>query len=191
MKLARAVLVGGAISSAAAALGPVWVARAGVPLAIASGVIALVHALGALRDQRRTSGDQLLSQAKAHGTALHAERVHNAEVLNVLSARISATRESLASAVADAEQQRGKVVSLREELQTVHGRSTDLQHRLDELQNELSYSQETSAQQEAELFVLRAEAEMLTAESSAVIVGIPRRSRTDDGEDDVRTASAG
>lgn len=191
MKLARAILVGGAILSVAAAFGPVWVVRAGILLAIAGGVLALVNALGALRDQRRASGDQLLSQAKAHGTALHAERVHNAEVLGVLSARVSATRESLASAAADAEQQRAKVVSLREELQTVHGRSTDLQHRVDDLQNQLSYSQETSAQQEAELFVLRAEVEILAAESSAEIVGIPRRSRTDDGADDVRTASAG
>lgn len=190
MKLARGILAGGATLSVAAAFGPVWVVRAGVLLAIVGGVLALTHAFRAISEQRRTAGDQLIHQTRAHGTALRAERVHHAEVLGVLAARISSTQASLTTANAEVVQQHVKIVALRDELQTVHGRTTDLRHQLDEVQTQLSLAQETSAQQEAELFVLRAEAEIQDDERNAEIVGIPRRSRIDD-VDQAPTASVG
>lgn len=184
---ARTVLVAAAVLSVAAAFGPTWVVRVGVGVAVIGGVVAVVQILRALSHQRQQAAEKLLAQTKTHGTALHTERVHNAEVLEVLSTRISSTRESLTTATAEMARQRTKISSLREELRTEHATSSDLRLELDELQSRLSRTQETVAEQDAELFVLRAEAE---ASTDAEVVGIPRRGRSDRTAEG-RTASAG
>lgn len=188
MKLARIVLAVAAVLSLAAALGPVWVVRAGVVIALVGGMVAVVQMLRATDRQRQQAAEQLLAQTKAHGSALHTERVHHAEVLEVLSARIGSTRDSLATATTEMSRQRAKITSLREELRTEHAARADLRMELDELQTELSRTQETVAEQDAELFVLRAEA---ADSADAEIVGIPRRGRSGDTHAEARTASAG
>ena len=186
--MARIILVAAAALAVAAAFGPIWVARAGVVVAVIGGTLAVIQVVGFISSQRQQAADRLLAQTRAHGAALHTERVHNAEVLEVLSARISSTRESLTTATAEMARQRTKITSLREELRTEHAASSDLRVELDELQTLMSRSQETVAEQDAELFVLRAEAE---GSVDAEIVGIPRRGRSDARLGEARAASAG
>ncbi len=196
LKVAVAILVIGAVLAVAAAFGPVWVIRAGIALAIAGGVIALVLAGRVLVAQRRDAAVKSLAAVKAHGQALSVERGRNAEVVETLSKQLHMTAERLDAARAEADHQRTTIAGLRGQLSTLRGDNAALRAAIARRESELSGLRATIARLESELAAARAERPTPgeeTAEVDDQVVAMPRRVQKDDdrsgGWDAVPTAA--
>jgi regulator of replication initiation timing len=177
------VLVAGTVLALAAALGPVWLTRVGVVLAVATGVVACVYAWREIRQNRREHALQMLEATRRHGRALTDERSHNASVVDVLANRAGAAQ-------AEVERQRLTINGLQVQISTVRSTVSTLRGEISMLQGEVSTLrvdnahlrseladrgltigslQETVRAREAEL------AELLKDAADAEVHGLPRR----------------
>ena len=174
------VLIVGTVLAIVAAFGPVWVARIGVALAVATGVAACIYAWREVQANRHAHARELLTVSQQHGRALTEERQHNARVVQVLRGRVS-------TAQAEVERQRGTVNGMQVEISTLRGQVTNLrgeiaalQHDQAHLQGEIAQRertigslQETVRARDGELAVLRRDG------AGAEVHGLPRRVLTD------------
>lgn len=78
------VLGAGIILAAAAALGPIWLVRAGVAVVVIAAVIAVRLAWKEMAAERTEAGLKSLDQLLVHNKQLSAERTRNSEVLDAL-----------------------------------------------------------------------------------------------------------
>ncbi len=90
-RVTQVVLVVGSVLALAAALGPVWLVRAGVVVAVLTCVATCLLAGRELAEARRRHAQRLLVSDKRHGDALRSERTRNAEVVDALGERLSST----------------------------------------------------------------------------------------------------
>ena len=91
------VLAVGAIIAVAASVGGAWPARAGVLIAVAAGVAALVLATNRARRVRQLHGEQLVTISRAQRDQVRELRAHHRGVVDSLSAANTHTRRSVAS----------------------------------------------------------------------------------------------
>lgn len=162
--LRRATLVtlgAGAILGLAAALGPIWVVRVGIALALIAGVLAVRFAWQEMRTNREEHGEQVLGQALAHGEQLSRERERNLEIVEVL-------RQANEEADEQVVKLQIRIGQLRTELSSLRGDNAALQadviardHRIKRLTADL-------ATREAELRALKGVAD------DAEVLSMPR-----------------
>lgn len=116
-------LLSAAVVAVATAFGEVWVARAGIAVAIAGGFIACAFAWREVRVTRTTMLAQQSADSRRAGEKLHAERVQHVRLLQVLQTRNGDLRSKLNTSRADAArlaqesaQLRGDKIALQVEL---------------------------------------------------------------------------
>lgn len=149
------VLVVGTALAILAAAGPEWLARIGVVLAVATGVLACGCAWREIRHNRRQHAGELLAATRRHGEALTEERRHNTSVVNILAERAT---------VAQAEVERQRITiggmqveisTLRHQMGTLQQDNARLTEKLAQRDSTVKSLTETVRSHEAELLVLR------------------------------------
>ncbi len=174
------MLIVGTVLAIAAAFGPVWVARIGVALAVATGVAACVYAWREVRANRHDHARELLTASQQHGRALTEERQHNARVVQVLRGRVS-------TAQAEVERQRVTVNGMQVEISTLRGHVTNLRGEIAALQHDQAHLQGEIAQRERTIGSLQVTVRARDGELAALrrdgagaeVHGLPRRVLTD------------
>ncbi|HEY3338394.1 MAG TPA: hypothetical protein VGK18_07815 [Propionicimonas sp.] len=116
-------LLGSTVVAVAAGFGGVWMARAGLVVAVAGGLMACAFAWREVRVTRTTLLAQQSADSRRSGEKLHAERVQHVRLLQVLQARngelrskLNTTRAEAAQLNQEAAQLRGDKVALQVEL---------------------------------------------------------------------------
>lgn len=165
-RIVSIVLVAGILLALAAAVGPVWFARAGVGIMIVAAVVAVRFAWQQLRDERRENGLKSLDQLHAHGTQLSAERARNREVLDVLRKQGEQNDQKVVELQLTIGQLRTELASLRGDHAALQAEAGAHRHRIERLTADLT-------NREAELLELKG------LEDHAEIVEIPRQADWD------------
>ena len=157
---AQAFLLVGAILSTLAAMGPDWLVRAGVLVALISGISAC---LLAWREQRLAAAKHAqdeLATLREHGRAMSAERQQHLEVLSVLQRRNEDLRGSISRL-------RGEHADRLIELNSLRGDKSALRSSLDAAADAIAALRERVGKLEAEL----ADGE----KQEARVLALPRR----------------
>lgn len=115
-RASTAVLVVGTVVSLASLIGPDWVLRAGVAVALISAATSCALAWRELYLTKRRHARRLLAVDREHTDALRAERRHNADVLDTVRDRAGRWRTEV-------DRQQQKIAALRVENSAL---STDL-----------------------------------------------------------------
>ena len=169
MRASQLVLIGGAVISAAAAFGPTWLVRAGVVLAVAAGVVAVVLAFRHLHSVRKQHAAKLHKINAEHGENLTAERAHNAEVVQVLTERATAAHGTV-------KKQQVRIGELNAKVTQLTGDNATLRSRLKSREVTISGLRETLRTRDTEISLLRSDLGLDKAEESpADVQGLPRR----------------
>lgn len=106
-------LLGSAVVAVAAGFGGVWMARAGLVVAIAGGAAACVFAWREVRVTRTTMLAQQSADSRRAGDKLHAERLQHVRLLRVLQSRNGDLRSKLTTSRAEAARLSQDVAQLR------------------------------------------------------------------------------
>ena len=190
-RAAVVVLALAVVAAAASTLGTLWIVRAGVAVAVAGGIVALVLAVrGARRDRSRLRAEVAavsLTQSRAHGEQLHAERAHNAAVLDTLTGRITAQAADLSQALDQVAAQTEVIGALRSTISTQRGDKASLRLELARREQLVAELRAKVDAHERELASLRA-ADGVRLDGTAVdddasvnasidVVGMPRRAQ--------------
>ena len=155
-------LCSGGVLGLAAAFGPIWVVRAGIALVLITGVLAVRFAWRETREQRLEHGRQLLGDARAHNEQLTQERQRNVEVVDVL-------RQANEDSDEEVVKLQIRIGKLRTQLSSLRGDNAALQTDLKAREQQIKELTADLDDREAELRLLRGEAE------SAEVLSIPRR----------------
>jgi len=172
------VLVGGTVAALLSLLGPGWVTRAGVVVAVASALVACLCAWRELFAAERRHARATVDASQRHGTQLRDERRHNAGVVGTLTERVR-------SLTGDVEGQQVTIAALRHEVFALEGDRTSLRGRLEDRDRTISSLRTTVQKQGVELASLRAHREALQEdlaslrEATAEVHHLPRRSQAD------------
>jgi chromosome segregation ATPase len=156
-----------------AAFGPGWAARAGIVVAVAAAVVACTAAWRELSQARRLHASEMLAASKAHGSALAAERKHNAGVVETLTDRARHAAAEIVRHQATIDQLNRDTGKLRGEISTLHGDNSFLRVEVQRCETAITSLRETIRVREAELSALRNDAD-------GQVRGIPRRVMADD-----------
>ncbi len=143
---------------AATALGPGWLVRSGVVLAVVTGILAVGLALRHIRTLRRDHAARMLQLTKDHGAALTTERQHNAEVVQVLAGRARTATEQT-------QQQRLRIGELNARVSDLAGDNACLRSELKARDLTITGLRETVRSRDTELRRLRAAADLAAAPS--------------------------
>lgn len=169
----QTVLVVGSVLALAAALGPVWLVRAGVVIAVATCIVTCGLAWRELADARRRHAHRLLVVDRKHGDALRGERTRNAEVVDALSERLSSTGMVVAG-------QRNVITQLRGEVGVLTTERDGLREQITERDGLISLFRASLREQEVALLAVRAQqaelAAQISAQADAEVHALPRRS---------------
>ena len=170
----QTVLVVGSVVALASALGPVWLVRAGVVVAIATCVATCLLAWRELADARRRHAHRLLVSDRRHGDALRTERTRNAQVVDALGERLSSTSMVVVG-------QRATIAHLRGEVGVLTSERDGLQEQVAERDGLIGLFRASLREQEAALLAVRAQqgelAAQISAQADAEVHALPRRSR--------------
>ncbi|MGI3784529.1 MAG: hypothetical protein ACRYG2_27530 [Janthinobacterium lividum] len=173
----QAVLVVGSVLALAAALGPVWLVRAGVVVAVATCIVTCALAWRELADARRRHAHRLLVSDRRHGDALRTERTRNAQVVDALSERLSSTGMVVVG-------QRSTIAQLRGEVGVLTTERVGLREQVAERDSLIGLFRASLREQEAALLAVRAQqsalAEQISAQADAEVHALSRRPRTAD-----------
>jgi hypothetical protein len=161
-RAATVVLILGTVLSLLLAFGPAWATLLGIPVAIASAVVACVLAWRELRLVRRAHARQLLQVDQDHGKKLTEERQRNAEVVTVLSSRV----QDYAGVIKG---QKLTIAQLKGQLLAVQKDNFRLSSEVERRDLAIGSLRATVSAREAELRVLLAE------ENEAEVHALPRR----------------
>jgi hypothetical protein len=167
-RLSRNVLVVGTVLAVTAAVGPLWMARVGLVVAVAAAVFAVTTAWREVAEIRQSSAADLLRVTRAHSAALREERRHNTAVLDTLTARMvraaseaAQLRSSHAALEITVEKLKitvekltGSLSSARAELQRLRKEHEATSHELRRGQELIGVLRETVRSREAELEAL-------------------------------------
>ena len=161
-RAATVVLILGTVLSLLLAFGPEWATLLGIPVAIASAVVACVLAWRELRLVRRAHARQLLQVDQDHGKKLTEERQRNAEVVTVLSSRVQDYAEVIKG-------QKLTIAQLKGQLLAAQKDNFRLSAEVERRDLTIGSLRATVSAREAELRVLLAE------ENEAEVHALPRR----------------
>jgi hypothetical protein len=106
-------LLGSAVVAVAACFGGVWLARAGVAVAVVGGIVACTFAWREVRVTRTTMMAQQSADSRRTGEKLHAERLQHVRLLQVLQSRNGDLRSKLNMSRADAARLTQEAAQLR------------------------------------------------------------------------------
>jgi hypothetical protein len=170
------VLVVGSVLALAAALGPVWLVRAGVVVAVATCIVTCALAWRELAAARRRHARRMLVADQQHGDTLRAERTRNAEVVDALTERVSSTGMIVVG-------QRSTIAQLRGEVGVLTTERDGLQEQVAQRDSLISLFRTSLREQEAALLAVRSQqsevAEQISAQADAEVHALPRRRSTD------------
>lgn len=170
----RIVLVVGSVLALAAALGPVWLVRVGVAVAVATCIVTCALAWRELAEARRRHAHRLLVADRTHGDALRAERTRNGEVVDALTERLSSTGMVVVG-------QRSTITQLRGEVGVLTTERDGLREQVAERDSLIGLFRTSLREQEIALLAVRAQqaavAEQVSAQADAEVHTLPRRSR--------------
>lgn len=144
-------------------------------MAVIAGIGALVLVSQQLRDERRRHTAGQLRQIRDHGSALSTERRRNAEVVDVLTARVHETGTEL-------NRQRGQNRRLGGKLAELSGSNASLRSELAGRDVTIVGLRETIRSRDTEIQFLRADQDL--DELPAEVQGLPRRRDTDEPSKD-------
>lgn len=166
-RAALIVLIVGAVAAVALALGPVWVVRAGVAVAIIAGVIATIVSFKDLRQQKLETERRLIAQSREHGATLTEERKRNGEVVSSLrqsnvetTQRLRVSRQEAHDAQVRIVQLNGTIGKLNSELSSLRGNNAALRQDMRERDRRLK-------ELTAELEATKAELAAMTRQAAA------------------------
>jgi FtsZ-binding cell division protein ZapB len=179
---ALGVLITGTVLAGAAALGPAWLARSGVVLAVVTGMVACAYAWREITHGRRQHASEMLTASRRHGVALAEERAHNASVVEVLATRaggaqaeVERSRHVIAGMHVEVRTLRTEVTglraknqTLRAENQTLHEDNQTLREDNQTLREDNQTLRETVRAREAEMQLLR------SPDDLSSLAGMPR-----------------
>ena len=168
-RISTVVLIIGTALSLVAAVGPLWIARLGVVVAVAAAVTACTAAWSELRLARREHAAAMAAASRAHVEALRTERRHNASVLDVLTGRSQL-------ALAEVERQNTVIARLRSDVSSLRGDAAALRWEIGRRESVIAGLRETVRAREAELAALHGDA--------ADVRVMPRRVRVDSSYDE-------
>lgn len=172
----------GSVLALAAALGPVWLVRVGVVVAVATCVVTCALAWRELAAARRRHAHRLLVVDRRHGDALRGERTRNAEVVDALTERLSSTGMVVVG-------QRATIAQLRGEVGVLTSEREGLQEQVAKRDSLIGIFRTSLHEQEVALLAVRAEqeqvAQRISASADAEVRSLPRRSRPADERDGV------
>ena len=170
----QAVLVVGSVLALAAALGPLWLVRAGVVIAVATCIVTCVLAWRELAQARRRHAQRLLLADRTHGEVLRAERTRNADVVDTLGERLSSTAMVVVG-------QRSTIAQLRGEVGVLTTERDGLREQVAQRDSLIDLFRTSLREQEVALLAVRAQqretAEQINAQADAEVHALPRRSR--------------
>jgi hypothetical protein len=177
LRASQLVLIIGSVLCAGAALGPAWLVRVGIVLAIITGILAVVLAFRHIRNLRREHAARVLKMTKDHGAAMTGERRRNAEVVEVLTQRANSASEQ-------AKRQRVRIGELNAKVTELTGDNAYLRSELKSRDLTISGLRETVRSRDTEIQMLRADLD-LEALPGVVgdVHGLPRHLRDQAGED--------
>jgi len=161
-RAATVVLILGTVLSLLLAFGPAWATLLGIPVAIASAVVACILAWRELRLARRAHARQLLQVDQQHGKKLTEERQRNAEVVTVLSSRVQDYAKVIKGQKLTIAQLKGQVLTAQKD-------NFRLSAEVERRDLAIGSLRATVSAREAELRVLLAE------ENEAEVHALPRR----------------
>lgn len=174
LRASRLVLISGAVLCTAAALGPVWLVRVGVVLAVVTGAVAAGLAFRHVRIMRRDHAARMLRVTKDHGAALTTERQRNAQVVGVLTERARAATER-------AQQQRVRIGELNAKVTELTGDNARLRCELTSRELTITGLRDTVRSRDTELRRLRTAPDLAAVPSVPApmgdLHGLPRRLR--------------
>lgn len=152
-------LIAGAVLAIAAALGPLWVVRAGIVLALVAGVLAVRFAWRESRQERHQHGQQLLSQVRAHNDQLSSERQRNLEIVDVLRRASEDSDEEVVQLQVRIGKLRTELSSLRGDNAALRADVLDRDRRISRLVTDLAAREEElrrlrDASQDAEVYAM-------------------------------------
>lgn len=148
LRACQLVLVGGAVVSAAAAFGPSWLIRAGVALAVITGIVAVVLAFRHLQSVRSEHAARMVRVTKDQNSQLSAERRRNAEVIEVLTERATAATER-------AEKQQFTITELTVTTSRLRSENATLRSAIKAREATIKQVRETVRTRDAEISMLR------------------------------------
>ena len=173
-RVTQTVLVVGTVLALAAALGPVWLVRVGVGVAVVTCVVACTLAWRELAAARRRHAQRILAADRIHGESLRAERTRNAGVVDALSERLSSTGMVVVG-------QRSTIAQLRGEVGVLTTERDGLREQVAQRDSLISLFRTSLREQEVALLAVRAQqgetAEQISAQADAEVHALPRRSR--------------
>ncbi len=152
-KAGVAVLVTGGVLSIAAAFGPIWFVRAGVAVALLSGLVACVLAWRESKIARVQAGADVVEVMARSAEATSGERVQHLEVLGTIEDRNAALRSQLrelrikhADRLIELNALRGDKSALSDEVAQAAGEIADLRARLADLETALARGEDETAE---------------------------------------------
>lgn len=155
----------GAVLGGAALLGPVWVVRAGVIVALIAGCLAVRWAWQELRQAREEAGRRQLADLRGHNAQLSTERRRNHEVVEALQFHGEANAEKLVELQVI-------IGHLRTEISSLNGDKATLLQDVSVRDRRIADLVAALAEREAELAELWAETD------DAEVVAMPRHAAT-------------
>lgn len=181
----QVVLVLGTVLALLSAVGPLWLVRVGVVVAVVAGVLACALAWRELFWARRQHARAMLAASREHGAALHEERNRNADVVDTLTERVRSAGMVVAG-------QRSTIAGLHSTVAGLRGEVSALTDARDALvgavaarDGVIGLLRSTMQQQEAALIAPGERPE--EAPGSASVHHMPRRVRTDRDAEPVDT----
>jgi hypothetical protein len=170
----QTVLVVGSVLALAAALGPLWVVRVGVVIAVATCIVTCALAWRELADARRLHAHRLLAADRRHGDALRTERTRNGEVVDALTERLSSAGMVVVG-------QRSTITQLRGEVGVLTTERDGLREQVAERDSLIGLFRDSLREQEVALLAVRAQqaalAEQISAAADAEVHSLTDRSR--------------
>lgn len=181
-RISTAVLITGTVLSLGSLAGPDWALRVGVIVALTSAVASCALAWRELYLTKRKHAQDLLAVGRRHTEDLRAERVHNADVLDTVSARAQRWR-------GEVDRQQTQIAGLRVEVTALRSDLTSVRRQLVRADGVIAGLRETVRDRDVEISLLRADAEAaersgadggwITAGPEAEVHAWPRRGQTD------------
>jgi hypothetical protein len=167
-RAATMVLIIGTVISLASAYGPPWMMRIGIVVAVAAAILSCSLAWRELSQDRHKHAKQLLDLDRQHGRQLTEERRRNADVVSVLTSRISDRGVVI-------ETQKLTIAQLKAQLYSVRKDNVSLTAELRQRNATIDSLQATVRSREAELIALLADG------NDAEVHALPRRALADHG----------
>lgn len=184
-RIATVVLVVGTVLSLGSLVGPDWVLRVGLVIALASAVSSCLLAWREVYSTKRKHAQELIAVGRRHTADLRAERQHNADVLSTVSERAKRWRSEV-------DRQQTQIAGLRVEVSALSCDLGSVRRQLVHANKTITGLREAVRDRDVELALMRSvppsSAAVESVDLAAEVHALPRRVRTERAD---RTAGAG